>query len=269
MAEAVRAIRLPSGWTTEADYEISFEPSPRRVRAVFGGETVADSTGVMVLLESKHLPVYYFPKADVRMDLLTPTEHSTHCPHKGDASYWTIEAGGKAAENAVWGYPTPFPQLAVLKDYVAFYWNRMDHWYEEDEEVFVHARDPHKRIDVVDSKRPVKVVVKGETVAETVNARFLFETDLPTRYYIPREDVRMDLLEPTESRTQCPYKGEATYWSAKVGGAVVEDVAWSYPEPIPECPRIKGLICFYNEVVDEIFVGGQAVPKVKTKWSRD
>jgi uncharacterized protein (DUF427 family) len=100
----------------------------------------------------------------------------------------------------------------------------------------------------------VKVTARGETLADTTRARFLFETGHPARYYIPREDVRMDLLEPSATRTVCPYKGEAVYWSANVGGQRIEDVAWSYPDPLEESARIRGFICFYPEKVDAIDV---------------
>jgi uncharacterized protein (DUF427 family) len=105
-----------------------------------------------------------------------------------------------------------------LKDYAAFYWNRMDSWWEEDEEIFKHARDPKKRVDVMLSHRPVRVVLGGEVVAQTSNARFVFETNHPVRYYLPAEDVRMDLLSSTERRSQCPYKGIAHYFSGAIGG---------------------------------------------------
>ena len=132
----------------------------------------------------------------------------------------------------------------------------MDEWWEEDEQVFVHARDPRKSITVVECFRPVEVVLDGTVVASTRRARRLDETDLPARYYIPREDVRTDLLVPSGTRTRCPYKGEAVYWSARMPERTVEDVVWSYPRPIAECPRIASMMCFYNEVVDAIRVGG-------------
>jgi uncharacterized protein (DUF427 family) len=257
------------GFKTNPDYRITFEPSPRRVRAVFNGATIADSTAAHLLFETRHLPIYYFPRRDVRMDLLQPTDHSTYCPYKGTASYWSIAVGDRVSENAVWGYPDPFTEVAAIEDYVAFYWNRVDHWYEEDDEVFVHARDPYKRVDVVNSSRPVKVIVGGETVAVTTRARFLYETRLPTRYYIPPEDVRMDLLVPSDKVTACPYKGTARYWSVKIGDQLFPDIVWSYPEPIPECPKIKGYLCFFNEHVDEIRLGGKAVPRPVTPWSKD
>jgi uncharacterized protein (DUF427 family) len=235
----------------------------------FGGETIADSAAAHLFFETRHLPVYYFPRADVRMDLLRPTEHHTYCPYKGTASYWTTAAGGRESENAVWGYPEPFDEVAAIRDYVAFYWKQADSWWEEDEEIFVHPRDPYKRVDAIASSRPVKVVLGGEVVAETTRARFLFETRLPTRYYIPAEDVRMDLLTPTDKATACPYKGTARYWTARVGGEEYPDIVWSYPDPIPECPKIKGLLCFFNEQVDAIFVDGAEVPRPVTPWSKD
>jgi len=258
-----------SGFKTNPDYKITFEGSPRRVRVAFNGATIADSTNAHLLFETRHLPVYYFPRGDVRMDLLAPTEHHTFCPYKGTASYWTIRVGDKQSENAVWGYPNPYDEVAQIADYVAFYWDRVDHWYEEDEEIFVHARDPYKRVDVVQSSRRVEVVLGGQVVADTTRARFLFETRLPTRYYIPSEDVRMDLLVPSEKVTRCPYKGQARYWSARIGGETYPDIVWSYPEPIAECPKIKGLLSFFNEQVDAILVDGKEVPRPLTKWSKD
>jgi uncharacterized protein (DUF427 family) len=239
------------------------------VRVKFNGEIIADSTNAHLLFETRHLPVYYFPRSDVRMDRMTPTGHHTFCPYKGTASYWTVAVGDKVAENAVWGYPEPFEEVTAIKDFVAFYWNRVDAWYEEDEEIFVHPRDPYKRVDVLDSSRSVQVVVGGQVIAETRRARFLFETRLPTRYYIPPDDVRMELLVPSETVTRCPYKGEASYHSVKIGDKVFSDLVWSYPDPIPECPKIKGYLCFFNEQVDEIRVDGVPVARPVTPWSKD
>jgi uncharacterized protein (DUF427 family) len=238
------------GFKTNPDYRIAFERSPRRVRVNFNGETIADSMTAYLLFETRHLPIYYFPRSDVRLDLLRASEHHTYCPYKGTASYWSITVGDRVSENAVWGYPEPFTEVAAIKDFVAFYWDRVDHWFEEDDEIFVHARDPYKRVDVVNSSRRVQVIVGGVTVAETSRARFLYETRLPTRYYIPPGDVRMDLLVPSEKVTACPYKGTA-------------------PDPIPECPKIKNYLCFFNEQVDDILLGGESVPRPVTPWSKD
>jgi uncharacterized protein (DUF427 family) len=256
------------GFEKNPAYRITFEPSPRRVRVQFAGQYVADSTGAHLLFETRHLPVYYFPRRDVRFDLLVPTEHTTYCPYKGECSYWSIKAGDRVAENAVWGYQEPYQEMLAIKDYVAFYWDKVDHWYEEDEEVFVHPRDPYKRIDVVASSRHVEIVLGGQVVADTRRAMFLFETRLPTRYYIPIDDVRRVLLVPSAKVTACPYKGTAQYFSMKVGEQFFEDIIWSYPDPIAECPKIKGLLCFFNEHVDEIRVDGVVVPRPITPWSK-
>ena len=222
----------------------------------------------MLMNDTRHVPVYYFPFADMRFETMARTDHHSHCPYKGDASYWSVHLGDRVAENAVWSYQDPFAEVPFLDGYAAFYWNRMDHWYEEDEEVFVHARDPYKRIDVVASSRPVRVVLGGETVAETTRAQFLFETGMPTRYYIPPDDVRMDLLTPSETRSGCPYKGSAVYWSAEIGGDSFAEIVWSYPDPVAECPRIAGLMCFFDEHVDAVFVDGEQRPRPETPWSR-
>jgi uncharacterized protein (DUF427 family) len=258
------------GYQKNPDHHIRLDSSPRRVRVQFGGEWIADSTEMVLMYEVGHLPVYYFPVKDVRLDMLHPTDHTSHCQYKGDASYWNVEAGGRTAENAVWAYQTPFDEMAAidLQDHCAFYWDRVDQWYEEDEEIFVHPRDPHKRIDAVPSSRPVKVILGGETVADTTRAHFLFETGMPTRYYIPAEDVRMDLLSATDTTTRCPYKGISSYWSANIGGNDFADIVWSYPNSVAECPKIKDLMCFFNEQVDAIFVDNTEVEKPVTRWSK-
>jgi uncharacterized protein (DUF427 family) len=252
----------------DPNYGIEFIESPRRVRVMFAGETIVDTTNARLMREPKHTPVYYFPREDVRMDLAAPTDNHTHCPWKGHASYYSITTGGKTSENAMWSYEDPYPEIGVIKDYVAFYWDRVDHWLEEDEEIFVHARDPFKRVDVCQSHREVRVMLAGEEVARSTDARFLFETNHQVRYYIPESDARMDLMEPSDTRSSCPYKGDAVYFSARINGELLDDIAWSYPDPIPECPKIKGLICFFNERVDDILVDGEPVPKVESKWSR-
>ena len=266
MAKALEDRIIETDASRASHYQIRFEPSPRRVRVFFGDMPVADSKDVMLMHETRHLPVYYFPMKDVRMDLLVPTQHSTHCPYKGDASYWTVRVGDRIAENAIWSYPDPLPGCPDIKGYLAFYWNQMDAWYEEDDEVFVHPRDPYHRVDVLHSSRHVRVVIAGETVAETRRPRLLFETGLPTRYYIPKVDVRLDLLRPSQTTTRCPYKGKASYWSVKIGDAEFKDFVWSYPAPIPECPKIENLLCFFNERVD-IYVDDELMPKPRTPWS--
>ncbi len=248
------------------DHALYLEDSPRRVRARFNGETVADSRRVKLLHEAGLLPVYYFPEEDVRMDLLEESDHTTHCPFKGDASYWSVRVGDEVAENAAWSYPEPIDSAPPFSGLIAFYWRKMDAWFEEDEQIFVHPRDPYHRHDILDSSRHVKVTVNGEVVAETDHPKILFETGLPPRYYIPPEDVRKEALVPSDKQTQCPYKGIASYYSVEAGGGRLEDLVWYYPEPIPEAGKIKGLLCFFNEKVD-LEVDGEMQERPHTQWS--
>lgn len=231
-------------------HTLYFEDTPKRVRAVFGGETVADSRRARLLFETAIMPVHYFPKEDVRMDLLTATDHTTHCPFKGDANYWTIKAGNAEAENAAWAYAEPKPESTWLDGYIALYFDKMDHFFEEDEEILGHPRDPYHRVDVLQSSQRVRAAANGETIAETHRPMALFETGFPARYYFPPEDVNTDLLAPTDTHTRCPYKGLASYSSIEANGERFEDAVWSYPEPLSEAARIGSHLCFDDGKVD-------------------
>jgi uncharacterized protein (DUF427 family) len=250
------------------EHWVATEPSPRHVRAVFAGTVVADSKRVLLLRERNHVAVYYFPMDDVRMDLLVRSDKRTTCPYKGEASYWSIDVDGRRAENAVWAYEDPLPERVDIKGHVAFYWDKLDQWFEEDEEVFVHPRDPHHRVDACRSTRHVRVVVGGETVAESRRPVLVFETGLPVRYYLPKLDVRLDLLTATDTVTRCPYKGQARYWSVTAGGRTVEDAGWSYTYPLPAVSSIAAHVCFFQERVDEVWVDGEQVERPQTLWSR-
>jgi len=246
---------------------VRIEPNHRRLRVLVDGVVIADTIESIYLFETGHLPVYYLPKNDIRFDLLEHTDRSTHCPYKGDAEYWSIVLGDRRIDDAVWSYPSPLPDAPDLSAYAAFYWNKVDNWFEEDEEVFVHARDPYKRVDALVSSRHVEVRVNGETVADTTHPTLLFETGLPTRYYIPKIDVRMDLLQSSTLTTACPYKGTANYFSVAVPDAdVLENVAWVYRIPLPQVPTIQNMLCFFNERVD-IVVDGVLQERPQTSWS--
>ena len=245
---------------------IYFEESPRRIRARLGGETVVDSRHPKLLHEHGHLPVFYFPEDEVRMDLLEPTDHSTRCPWKGEARYWSARVGDRLAENAAWGYPAPIDDAPPLAGLLAFYWDAMDEWLEEDEPAIVHARDPYHRVDILDTSRHVRVEVDGETVAETRRARVIFETSLPPRWYIPPEDVHSEALVESDKHTGCAYKGFASYRSVRAGGELVEDLAWFYPEPTRDAERIAGYLAFFNERAD-IYVDGELQERPVTQWS--
>ncbi len=185
---------------------------------------------------------------------------------KGEARYWSIVVGDRTAENAVWSYPEPIEGAPPLAGYYAFYWKRVDQWFEEDEEVFVHPRDPYHRIDATSSSRHVTVSLNDELLAESRRPTLLFETGLPTRYYLPEEDVRQHLLVASESHSRCPYKGLASYWSVQAGDELTSDLAWSYPQPNSAVAQIAGLICFYNERVD-LTVDGQHQPRPRTPFA--
>ncbi len=245
------------GFDEHPEYRIGIEKTSKRIRATFGGEVVADSIGAVLMCETRHLPVYYFPRRDVRLDLLARTKHNSYCPFKGQAVYWTLGAGGRTSENAVWSYENPFDEVRGIKDWMAFYWDKIDAWHEEDEEVLGSPRDPCVRVDILDSSRTVRVVLGGETVARSSRARFLFEAGLPTRYYIPQDDVRTELLEPSDRQTTCPYKGKASYYSVRIGGRLFEDAVWFYPSPLSEAARIEGYLCFDVAKSDAIYVDGK------------
>jgi uncharacterized protein (DUF427 family) len=246
---------------------IYLDPTPKRIRVEVGGEVIADSRHAFMLHESGLQPVYYFPPGDVRTDLMTPTDRHTHCPKKGDASYYTIEAGGETVDNGAWYYPDPLPDAAFLKGLVAFYFDRMGRWLEEGEEIVVHPRDPYHRVDVVSTDRHIRVLLDGEVLAETDRAMALFETNLPARWYIPREDVRAQ-LEPSATVTRCPYKGTASYYSVTpADGGDGKDLIWYYESPLAEVGRIAELLCFFNEKVD-IELDGERQERPESPWSR-
>jgi uncharacterized protein (DUF427 family) len=243
---------------------VRIEPSAKRVRTYLGGEVVADTTHPVLVWEVPYYPTYYFPVADVRAALLVSDDEVSRSPSRGDGRLFTIKAGGKEAAKAALRYEDS--PLEELRDLVRIDWPAMDGWFEEDEEVFTHARDPHTRIDILPSSRHLRVVVAGVTVADTTSPRLLFETGLPVRYYLPKTHVQMGLLVPSTTVSHCPYKGQAEYWSVQADGSLHDDLAWSYRTPLPESQKVAGLIAFYNEKVD-IYVDGELQQRPRTHFS--
>ena len=239
-------------------------PTPKRVRVYFGGQLIADSTNVHLLRESA-VPAYYFPESDVKSGLFVPSKLVRNSPIRGDASFWSIKAGERVAEDAVWTYRKPVEGAEFLKGYVAFDWNKMDAWFEEKDQVFVHPRDPFLRIDSIHTSRHIKVILNGETVGETNDAVMLLEPGQPIRYYLPIADTRVELLRPSNTTSRCPYKGLANYYSVQVGGRTFEDVVWSYRAPTLESEKIAGMVSFYNEQVDAILIDGKELPKPRSR----
>lgn len=268
VATAVRARYLASMTEGVADRRSEWLPSPRRLRVRFGGETVADSTQVMLLRQHGFLPVYYVPEGDVRMDLLAASTHTTFSPYKGRASYFDVHGGGRVARAGAWTYPTPLAGSPPTTGYLSFHWHGMDAWFEEDEEIFVHARDPYLRVDALPSSRHVVVRLAGEVVADTRRPVLLLETGLVTRYYVPPMDVRLELFEGSDSYSMCPYKGLARYRSFVHGATRIADAAWSYAEPLREVAEVAGHLCFWNERPEtSIEVDGAVLPTLGLRRS--
>jgi len=243
---------------------VRIEPGSKRIRAFLGGEVVVDTTRPLLVWEVPYYPTYFFPAADVRTDLLLESDGGVSpSPSRGEGLTFTVAAGGKEAWGAALRYEdSPIEELNGL---IRLEWGAMDAWFEEDEEVFTHPRDPYTRVDILPSSRHVRVEVDGETIAESASPRFVFETGAPVRHYIPKTHVRMELLTPTDTVSHCPYKGRAEYWSVRAGDAVHQDVAWSYPTPLPESQGIAGLIAFFDERVDT-YVDGVRQERPSSKF---
>jgi uncharacterized protein (DUF427 family) len=226
----------------------------KRVRVFYDGSFIADSRRVLLLRGRP--TVYFFPKADVRGEVLEASSKTGHCPHKGEMRYWNVGSGEARCENAAWSCPDTTIDGVSLSGFIAFDWDAMDAWFEEDEEVFVHPRDPFTRIDVLQGSQHVQVMLDGVIVADSQRPVILYETGLPTRYYLQKPDVRLDLLVASDTTTHCPYKGEAHYFSAVYGDNIAEDLFWYYPFPTAEVAGIAGLLSFYTERAGEVLIDG-------------
>jgi uncharacterized protein (DUF427 family) len=233
--------------------KVKVEAGAKRVRTYLGGHLVADTVHPLLVWEVPYYPTYYIPATDVHAELV-PTGDTSHSPSRGDAEHLTVRVGGTEARDAAVRYPDS--PLEVLREHVRFDWEAMDAWFEEDEQVFTHVRSPYSRIDIMPTSRHVQVRLGDTVLADSTHAHALFETGLPPRWYVPRLDVRMDLLAPSDTITHCPYKGTTEHFSARVDDVEVKDVAWSYPTPLPESERVAGLVSFYDDRV-EVTVDGE------------
>ena len=236
-------------------HKILFAPDPRRLRAFVGETLVLDTTGMHLLHETGILPVPYVPLADIDADLVERTDTTTHCPFKGDASYWSLRVGDDVREDAVWAYEEPVEQASWLRGFAALYFDRVDRWMIEDEPLVGHIRDPYHRVDVHQSSRRVRVSAGDDLVAETERPVLLFETSLPVRAYIPRGDLVAGRLAPSPTKTICPYKGEASYWHVHANGETFADAAWSYELPLAAAMKIAGHVCFMADGITVDLVG--------------
>jgi uncharacterized protein (DUF427 family) len=241
------------------------EPVPRRVRAVVGGVTVVDTTAALYVWEHPAFPQFYIPVADVVPDVLVD-EGTTEETPRGDVRHASLRVGDVLRQQAA--RVLGAAKVEGLDDTVRFEWSAVDAWYEEDEQIFVHPKSPYTRVDVLRSSRQLRVESHGEVLAESSSPLLLFETGLPTRYYLNRTDVDFSRLAPSDTVTSCPYKGTTSgYWSALVGGRVHPDVAWAYDFPTREVLPIAGLIAFYNEKVD-LFLDGEQLERPVTRLGR-
>jgi uncharacterized protein (DUF427 family) len=237
--------------------ELRHEPTERRVRARLGERDVVDSTQAMLVWEPRRIcPSYAVPVDDVRAELRA-------APANEDDVAGVLHPGIPFAVHSTPGEPVSIEDRQGagfliadedLAGYVVLDFDAFD-WYEEDERIAGHPRDPYHSIDVRQTSRPVRIEVDGEVVAETSAARLLFETNLPTRFYLPREDMRVP-LETSSMRSYCPYKGRASYFALEAGGRRREDIAWTYEQPLPDAAQITGLVAFWDELVD-VFLDGE------------
>jgi uncharacterized protein (DUF427 family) len=265
--------------------ELRVEPTGKRVRASVADRTVVDTTSALIVWEPRRVVgSWAVPESDLRA-VLSPSGSSDPAAadgaghdlpsvssrpvldpsipfavHTTDGTAVDITIDGRTLSGA--GFRPADPGLAgyVVLDFAAF-----DQWWEEDAPSVGHPRDPFHRVDALPSSRTVRIELDGELIAESDRPVLLFETMLPTRYYLPREDVRVE-LRPTATTTQCAYKGTANYFGVTVAGRTVDDIAWTYRTPFTDATPVEGLVCFFNERVD-ISVDGVAEPRPRTPWS--
>ncbi len=239
------------------------EPVPRRIRAVLGGQAVLDTVRALYVWERPFYPQYYVPLADVRRDLLI-AEERTQQTRRGAAALHALRVGDIHRPHAARLFTSS--QVAGLTETVRFEWEALDDWFEEDERVFVHPRSPYVRVDALRSARPVRIELDGVVLAESSSPVMVFETGLPTRYYINRTEINFDHLLATTTVTSCPYKGTTTgYWSIQADDTVHPDLAWAYDFPALQLLPIAGMIAFYNEKVD-IILDGQRLERPQTHF---
>ncbi|MCV7196269.1 DUF427 domain-containing protein [Mycobacterium angelicum] len=239
------------------------EPAPRRVRGYLGHELVFDTTAARYVWEIPYYPAYYVPLADVRAEFLRDEDHPQKVQFGQSRLHSLVGAGGVHKSAArVFDAGTDSPVAGTVR----FEWDPL-RWFEEDEQIYGHPRNPYSRVDALRSHRHIRVELDGVALADTRTPVLLFETGLPTRYYIDPTDVAFEHLEPTSTQTLCPYKGTTSgYWSVRTGETVHPDLAWTYHYPLPAVAPIAGLVAFYNEKLD-IIVDGTPLARPRTQFS--
>ena len=231
---------------TMTDHTGAVEPVPRRLRGYLDGQCVFDTVSAVYVWDTPKYPAYHVPLADVDPQQLTDDEHPRRL-RRGPTTTHTLGRGQHRRPGAVRAYTADAdPAVAGL---ARIEWGALDAWFEEDEQIWVHPRNPYTRVDALRSSRLVRVELAGRVLAESSATVMVFETGLPTRYYFDRTAVDFGSLHPSDTVTECPYKGRTTaYWSARIDGADdVPDVAWSYDFPTRALSPITNLVAFYNE----------------------
>jgi len=236
------------------------EPVGRRMRVELAGAVVAQSDAVTLLHETGRYPVAYFPPADLDAALLQPSSKRTQHPLLGDTVWWSLEIGGQRFADTAWSHPRPPRHAQLMAGLVAFVWDTMDAFYEEDEPILGHAADPYHRVDVRSSRRRLIVRLGGALVADTHAPLAVFETGFAARWYIPRRDVAPGVLHDDPLRTLCPYKGVARYFDVAAGGSRAATAAWSYPEALPESARLAGYVSFDPAQLEMTLDGERLLP---------
>jgi uncharacterized protein (DUF427 family) len=248
----------------EQSRRLRVEQGSKRVRGYARGELIFDTTRPVLVWEIPYFPTYYVAREDVIAELVASGDTKIS-PSSGEGELLDIKLNRDTVPNGALRYSES--PIEDLRDLVRFDWDALDEWLEEDEPVYTHPRDPYTRLDILRSSRHVEVFIDGTKVAETHSPTILFETGLPTRYYMPLSHVRRDLLQPSTTETHCPYKGSASYFSVEVDGHIHEDFVWIYRTPLPESQKIAGLVSFYNEKVD-LYVDGELQDRPQTKFSK-
>jgi uncharacterized protein (DUF427 family) len=237
------------------------EPAPRRVRGFANGHLLFDTTAARYVWEVPYYPQYYIPLADVKFELLTDENHAQRVQF-GPSKLFSI-TGSSDEKPAVRIFDADGD--GPVAGLVRFEWASVQ-WFEEDEQIVGHPRNPYSRVDALRSHRHVRVELEGTVLADTQSPVLLFETGLPTRYYIDRTDVSFEHLNASDTQTLCPYKGTTSgYWSVQLGDDVHPDLAWTYEYPLPAVTAIAGLLAFYNEKLD-IVVDGVPLARPNTHF---
>jgi uncharacterized protein (DUF427 family) len=244
---------------TKSRGRVRTEVGAKRLRAFLDGQVVVDTVRPLFVWEAPYYPTYYVPAADI-VATLVDTGEVRRSPSRGDGHVHDVKVASATAAGAALTFPeSPFEEL---RDHVRLEWNSMSAWFEEDEEVFVHARSPYTRVDILPTSRHVEVRSGDTVLADSTHAHVLFETGLPPRWYVPKLDVRMDLLGPSDTITRCPYKGQPVHYTFPLDGKPT-DVAWCYETPLRESLNVAGLVAFYDDRVT-VLVDGEPAPQTRS-----